>query len=68
VLSTYWLSAKEHCSEVQQQLAEKGFEVADITSRSRQRGLWISVRHDADQTLDVLAIVTRVDPGAALET
>lgn len=53
---------------MQQQLAEKGFEVADITSRSRQPGLWISVRHDADQALDVLAIVTRVDPGAALET
>ena len=32
VLSTYWLSAKEHRGEVQRQLTEKGFEVADVTT------------------------------------
>ena len=68
VLSTYWLSAKEHRGEVQRQLTEKGFEVADVTSRSRQSGIWLTVVHDPDQVADVLAIITRLDPLAALET
>ena len=68
VPSTYWLSAKEHRGEVQRQLTEKGFEVADVTSRARQTGIWLPDLHDPDQVADVLAIITRVDPLAALET
>ena len=67
VLSTFWLTAEEHSDEVRRQLVEKGFDVVDTTRRARQPGVWLTVAHESDQTADVLAIITRVDPGAVCE-
>ena len=67
MLSTFWLTAAEHADEVQRQLVEKGFDVVDTARRARQPGIWLTVAHESDQAADVLAIITRVDPGVVRE-
>lgn len=66
--STYWLTAKQHATEATHQLSEKGLDVVNVTRRSRQQGVWLTVAHAPDEGDDVLAIVTRVDARAILET
>ncbi len=67
MVSTFWLTAKQHSRQAAEHLAEKGFRVVDMTKRSRQEGVWLTVAHDADEADDVLAIVSRVDPRTVVE-
>ena len=65
--STFWLSSRETAEQAHCELDSVGYRLGPTVKAPSGRGLWLTVTHEPEELVNVITVVTKVDPSAVKE-